>query len=283
MLKINNYLQGFVLLALLIYAAPRLIHNIKKQWSHKIEKHHKIGYLYIDNKIKNASFYRKHLTNYFKDSSMKAILIKIESDGGAAGSCQALAHEIEYLKKEYPKPIICYVENICTSGAYQIAAATDYIIATGSCIIGNIGMNVIPAFTNSDTLDANYEQNKDMNQQLNTNIQKISENMYQQTTKEIASKRHLQLNKIDQWGQGQLFTGQQAYDLKLVDAIGSKTTAINLLKKNIIPSDLAIEWITPYIPNIIEKNFNNYHDEDDDLDINTSSYFSSWISDFYHK
>lgn len=280
MLKINNYLQGFVLLALLIYAVPRFIHNIKKQWTHKVEKHHKIGYLYIDNKIKSASFYRKHLTNYFKDSSMKAILIKIESDGGAAGSCQALAHEIEYLKKEYPKPIICYVENICTSGAYQVAAATDYIIATGSCIIGNIGMNVIP---NNDTLDANYEQNKDMNQQLNMNIQKISENMYQQITKEIASKRHLQLNKIDQWGQGQLFTGQQAYDLKLVDAIGSKTTAINLLKKNIIPSDLAIEWITPYIPNIIEKNFNNYHDEDDDLDINTSSYFSSWISDFYHK
>lgn len=283
MLKINNYLQGFILLLLAIYTTPLLINSIKKQWSHKIEKHHKIGYLFINDTIKNASPYRKHLTDYFKNTSIKAILIKIESDGGATGSCQALAHEIEYLKKEYPKPIICYIENICTSGAYQVAAATDYIIATGSCIIGNIGINNISTDKNNNLLSTNFDLDKDTNQQQNNNIHKLSDNMYQQITKEIASKRHLQLNKIDQWGQGQLFTGQQAYDLKLVDAIGSKTTAINLLKKNIIPSNLDIEWITPYTPNIIEIFFNTYHDENDDLDSKETSYFSSLINNFYHK
>lgn len=277
MQKTNNYLQSSVLLLFFIYMIPLLIHNIKKQWHYKLEKHHKIGYLSINEKINHTSFYKKHLSAYFKDTSIKAILITIESDGGTAGSCQALAYEIENLKKEYPKPIICYSENICTSGAYQVAAATDYIVATGACIIGNIGIDSMSKISPECLNNKTTESNKNNINEQNIQIQKLSTNIYQQFTKEIASKRHLQLNKIDQWGQGQLFTGQQAYDLKLIDAIGSKTTAINLIKKNIIPSDRTIEWITPYEENKIEHFFNKFNDEDEDLDTNKASFFSSWI------
>ena len=273
--KINDFFKTILFISILIYLAPSIFSGIKKQWAYKLETHNKIGYLAIDGNINNASSYRKQLASYFKDNAIKAILLKIESDGGAIGSCQALAYDIENLKKEYPKPIISYTENLCISGAYQIAAATDYIVATGSSIIGNIGMAVTPAQTIHDLIENCQGSANESDKELKIKIapdekkimlQSLSDNTYLQLTKEIASKRHLQLNKIDQWGQGKLFTGQQAYDLKLVDAIGSKTTAINLIKKNIIPSDRKIEWVTPSTKSFIECFFDVYQDEDTDLD-----------------
>ena len=271
MSKFNNFLKTTLLFLVVIYISPTIISHIKKQWSYKLETHNKIGYISIHGNISNTSFYRMQLANYFKDASIKAILIKIESDSGATGSCQALAYDIENFKKEYPKPIISYTENICTCEAYQIAAATDYIIATGSCIIGNIGSSELHINNLNNT-----EEEKAM-------LLKISENRYQQLTKDIAIKRHLQMNKIDQWGQGQLFTGQQAYDLKLIDAIGSKTTVINLLKKNIIPSNRKIEWVT--IPKHDNVSFfqDHHQEEDEDLDIIEKSILENFVASLVDK
>jgi len=219
MTKIQNFFITIILLIILTIIAPKARYVIQQEWNHHFLTTNQIGYIEIDGIINHVSTYRSDIVHFFKNPAIKAILIKIESSGGSTGSCQALAFDIEYLKKEYPKPIIAYVENLCTGGAYQIAASTDHIVATGSAIIGNIGIdtNLLPT---------------------------LGENIYQQMSKEIAFKRHLQLSKIDSWGQNKTFTGQQAYDLKLIDSLGSITTATNLIKKNIIPSDKTIEWIT---------------------------------------
>lgn len=258
MSKINEYVKTLFFILLLIQISPTIVSKIKHTWIDSLEPSNKIGYLYIHGMIENSSSYSQHLNNFFKDNTIKGILLKIESSGGAAGSCQALAFDIENLKKEFPKPIITYVENTCTSGAYEIAAATDHIVATGSAIIGSIGTRIAPIF-NIQPLLAKYDiecqeivagHYKNSVSPFNTitdaqknMLKSVADNTYQQFAKEIAYKRHLQLNKLDQWGQGKIFNGQQAYDLKLVDALGSQTTAVNLLKKHIIPSDRKIEWV----------------------------------------
>lgn len=277
MSKINDILKTIILISIIMYTWPSVYSMLKKQWNYKLENHNKIGYIPIHENINNASYYRKQLADYFKDSSIKAILLNIESDGGALGSCQALAYDIDNLKRDYPKPIISYSEKICTSGAYQIASATDYIITTGSCIVGNIGKSTIPAQSMIDLIKNSHGELSNDTQNISERLtdeqkgmfQNLSDNIYQQVTKEIASKRHLQMHKIDQWGQGKLFTGQQAYDLKLIDAIGSKTTAVNLIKKNIIPSDRKIEWVIDCHKNLIE-NFFNFIDQKEDADLDTN-------------
>lgn len=250
---INSYLSTSILFMIIVLIAPWALLQIKHQVIDKLEPHNKIGYLKINGPIDNAAVYRAYLINYFQDPSIKAILLSIESVGGAAGSCQALAFDIENFKKEFPKPIITYTENLCTAGAYEIAAATDYIVASGSAIIGNLNNNftsmqnlheLISQYTlHEKTIDTSTIERLAPEQK--TILQSLADNSYQQLCKDIARKRHVQLNKIDQWACGKVVTGQQAYDLKLVDAIGSKTTAINLIKKNIIPSDYRIEWVTP--------------------------------------
>ncbi len=293
MSKFNDYLKTTIFILIIIQVAPSIISSIQHQWTNSLESHNKIGYLCINGPIENASSYRKHLTNFFKDSSIKAILLKIESSGGAAGSCQALAFDIENLKKEFPKPIITYTENMCTSGAYEIAAATNHIVATGSAIIGSIGARITTIFKINDFLKqhnitceeiaaGSYKNSlssfTSITDEQRAMLQSLADNTYQQFSKEIAHKRHLQLNKIDQWGCGKVFTGQQAYDLKLVDAIGSKTTAINLIKKNIIPSDRKIEWVTPPAKNNFSLLWNDQDEESENLDIVETSLFDSFVN-----
>lgn len=298
MAKINEYLKTALLIIILINIAPATIFHIKHQWINKLEPSNKIGYLCINGSIDNSSSYRKILTDFFQDNSIKGILLKIESSGGAAGSCQALAFDIENLKKEFPKPIITYTENMCASGAYEIAAATDHIISTGSAVIGSIGARLTPIF-NVQELLKEYKINcqeiasgqfkntlspfNTLTEEQKTMLQSLADNTYQQLTKEIAQKRHLQLNKIDQWGQGKIFTGQLAYDLKLVDGLGSKTTAINLLKKNIIPSDRKIEWIMPPAKSRLSMFWDNSDENCDDLDMNQTSLSHAIINTFLKK
>ena len=294
MSKFNDYLKTTIFILIIIQIAPSIISNLQNQWSKRLELRNKVGYICINGSIDNASNYRKHLTHFFKDSSIKAILLKIESPGGAAGSCQALAFDIENLKKEYPKPIISYTENMCTSGAYEIAAATDHIVATGSAVIGSIGARITTIFKVQDFLKQHNVTCEEIaagscknslspftsiTDEQRAMLQSLADNTYQQFSKEIATKRHLQLNKIDQWGCGKLFTGQQAYDLKLVDALGSKTTAIDLIKKNIIPSDRKIEWITPPpAKNNFSMLWGNDDAENEDFDIIETSVFDSLIN-----
>ncbi len=297
MSKINDYLKTTIFVLIIAQIAPSIISNIKRQWSDGLESRNKIGYICINGSIDNASIYRNDLTNYFKDSSIKAILLKIESGGGAAGSCQALAFDIENLKKEFPKPIVTYTENMCTTGAYEIAAATDHIVATGSAVIGSIGARITTIFKLQDFLKQHhitceeiasgafkntFSSFVDATDEQRAMLQSLADNTYQQLSKEIAHKRHLQMNRIDQWGQGKIFTGQQAYDLKLVDALGSKTTAINLIKKNIIPSDRKIEWITTPAKSKFSMLWDN-DDADEDFDVVETSLFDSFFSALFKQ
>ncbi len=271
MFKFYDVTKTIVLVSIMLYLAPFTISYLQHQWSFMLESHNKIGQLHITGSIDHAGYYRKNLNRYFKNPSIKAILLVIESDGGAAGSCQALAFDIEQLKKEYPKPIVTYTENICCAGAYQIAAATDYIVATGTAIIGNIGstntadkLHVIACTT---------EEQKAM-------VQSVTDNSYLQLAKDIAHKRHLQMNKLDQWGGNKILNGQLAYDLKLVDAIGSKTTAINLIKKNIIPSDRKIEWVMPEQSSLLTSLLPERHHEDSDILTPNTSWLVTILNNF---
>jgi protease-4 len=298
MAKINDYLKTTIFVLIILQIAPSIISNIKHQWSNSLEPRNKIGYICISGPIESASSYRKNIIDYFKDTSIKAILLKIESSGGSAGSCQALAFDIENLKKEFPKPIVTYTENMCTSGAYEIAAATDHIVATGSAVIGSIGARITTIFKLQDFLKEHhisceeitagsfkntFSSFTNVTDEQRAMLQSLADNTYQQLTKEIAHKRHLQLNKIEQWGCGKVFTGQQAYDLKLVDALGSKTTAINLIKKNIIPSDRKIEWVTAPIKSRFSMLWDNQDDENENLDVVETSLFRSFFQEFFKQ
>ena len=211
MATFSDTLKTIFFLLILLQIAPPLLQSIKQRYTKLLEPRSQVGYLSIKGLLYDSAHYTKHLKKFFENQDIKAIVLKIESPGGASGTAESIAHEIDLLKKEHPKPIITYSENICASGGYYIAAATDYIIAAPSTLIGSIGTSIRAQF------------------QL----------------KEFSEHRHA-LGSIDtkEWAEAQLFTGRQAVQKKLIDQIGSKSDAVKKVKElGII--DGKIEWVKP--------------------------------------
>ena len=67
MSKFNDYLKTTIFILIIIQIVPSIISNLKNQWDNSLESRNKIGYICINGSIDNASSYRKHLSQYFKD------------------------------------------------------------------------------------------------------------------------------------------------------------------------------------------------------------------------
>lgn len=278
MTKLTEYLKNILLILLFIQFAPPLLKNIKKQFLDNLEPKNHVGLILINQPIFTSSLYSKQLHQFFKDPEIKAILLKIDSGGGAAGTSQALAEEILQLKKQYPKPIITYSENICASGAYYIAAMTDHIVTSGSAIVGSIGSKLSTQFKLKDLL-IDYKVKPetistgafkdvldpftDITEEQRAMLQQLSDNVYHQFTTDVAKQRHLQLQQKNIWAEGKIFTGQEGLKLKLIDAVGNQNTATDYIKQNILHSDREIELIKAPQPSVFQQWFKQYDDDDE--------------------
>lgn len=233
-----NTLKTIFLLTIILYVAPFFVDGIKKQYIHLLEPQTLIGLVSLTEPLHDAYFPTKALHSFFRDPTIKGIVIKINCAETASGSSQSIFHDIRYLKKEFPKPIIALVENMCLSGAYLIASACDSIIAPESALIGNIGQTF------------NYWSKKQILEENNGIAQNTETESYQQLTKQIALSRKLSLATLSNWGDGKIFTGTQAIALGLINEIGSLCTVIKSIKeKALIEGE--IEWI--------EYNHNKQH------------------------
>jgi protease-4 len=254
----NGYLKTAFFILVIINLAPPLIKNISRKLEQKTNPTNKVGHLVINEAIYSSTPYSKDLHAFFKNPDIKAVILKIDCPGGAAGSSQALMHEIERLKAKYPKPIVCYIENICASGGYYVAVATDHIVATGSAIVGSIGSKITTQFKVKNLLkkydietetiaSGKYKSLLDPFSEITAeqrqSLQNISDDSYHQFVADIAQRRHLSIENSEAWAEGQIFTGKQAYDLHLVDKIGTFSSAIEFVKKHIIPSNRKIELV----------------------------------------
>ncbi len=252
-----DYLKNIFFILIFLQLAPGIITVIQKQYGSYLTPSSKVGVISIAGQISKSDKYNKLINKYFKDDSIKAILLKIESPGGASGSAQLIYNEIKQLKKEYSKPIITLVENICTSASYYIAAATDLIIAPPSALIGSIGTS-FPYMFQLQELMNNYKVNHiplvagdfknatnplvPMTNENKTMLQSLLNDSYHKFISDVALSRNLNKKEHKKWANGQIFTGQQALALGLVDKIGSGYEAEKIIKDKALIED-QVEWI----------------------------------------
>ena len=258
-MRFTDILKTIILLLVFVNIAPPLWKRFTEKWMQDIEPKTKVAYLHI-NDLTNSDDYTTNLREYFKNSDIKAVFLHIECEGGPAGTSQAIVYEIQTLKNKYPKPVIAYSENICTSGGYYIACAADHIIAPGACLLGNIGSsfnsqfnfkkllstyNVDAVTISSGKYKTVFNNLEECTEDQRKMLQTICDDIYQQFITFVAAQRHLQISNAQEWADGKIFSGQQAKHLHLIDIVGSKLDAIEFLKKSLIPSDKNIEWVYP--------------------------------------
>jgi protease-4 len=199
-----------------------------------------IAVIDIDGVIVDPDKIDSQLRKFGDDDQVKAILLHINSPGGGAAASQEVFHEVERVRQEKHKKIVASVESVGASGAYYIASACDRIYANDASVVGSIG--VIMEWTNYGDLmrwaklksvvihagelkDAG-DPTHDMTPQEAAYFQSLVDNMYGQFIGDVAQGRHTTADKIRPLATGQVWTGEQALPLGLIDKIGGYRVAL---------------------------------------------------------
>lgn len=272
MSKFTRGLTTIIAILFFISVVPSLIVSITTQYSDLIKPNVKVASIKIKGAIADNEAYIKQLNKHFEDKEIKAILLEIDSEGGHAGSSCAIFNEITCLKKEYPKPLVVLVNDICASAGYHIACTADYIISSRAALVGSIGSFV--QFFNISALLKKYDVNyvvkgagayktianpfAPSSQECEQLLQELANNSYVQFSTDVAMCRKLSLKELDVWGNGKVFTGEQALKLGLIDECGSRYNAIQKIRElALIKADEKIVWIKEKAPNMFTKFLEN--------------------------
>jgi protease-4 len=199
-----------------------------------------IAVLDISGVILSPEAINAQLRKFGDDSSVKAIILHINSPGGGAAASQEVYHEVLRVRKEKHKKIVASVESVGASGAYYIASACDRIYANEASVVGSIGVimewmnygdllkwaklkNI--TITAGELKDAG-DPSRDLTPKEQAYFQSLVDNMYSQFVHDVATGRNTTDEKIKPLATGQVWTGKQSLDLGLIDKIGGFRTAL---------------------------------------------------------
>lgn len=200
----------------------------------------RIAVIDIDGIILSPETVNSQLRKFGDDSSVKAIILHINSPGGGAAASQEIYHEVLRVRQEKHKKIVASVESVGASGAYYIASGCDRIYANEASVVGSIGvimewMNYADlmkwaklknvTITAGELKDAG-DPSRDLTPKEQAYFQSLVDNMYSQFVHDVSVGRHANEDKIKPLATGQVWTGAQSLPLGLVDQIGGFRTAL---------------------------------------------------------
>ncbi len=179
----------------------------------------------------------KKLREAAEDDDIKAIVMRVNSGGGAVTTSELICHEVDEVKKI--KPVVVSMGDYAASGGYYISSHASSIVANPYTLTGSIG--IFGMFPNAaGTMDklglkeqtvATSETgvlsvSAPLNPKLATGIQKSIERGYGEFTTRVATGRGMTVEQVDSIGQGRVWLGEKAIELGLVDKIGGIDVAI---------------------------------------------------------
>lgn len=173
------------------------------------------------------------------DSNIKAVVMRVNSPGGSALASENILRELDLLQKN--KKLVVTMGDYAASGGYYISCNADSIFALPNTITGSIGvfgvmMNTQKMFNNKLGITFDTEKtsaladlgdgNKPMTERERAIIQSGVDTIYHLFKSHVANGRKMDINYVDSIGQGRVWTGKRAWDLKLVDGLGGLDRAI---------------------------------------------------------
>ncbi len=200
----------------------------------------RIAVIDVSGVIVDADKLDKQLEKFGDDSSVKAILLHIDSPGGGAAASQEIFHEVMRIRHEKHKKVVASIQSVGASGAYYIASACDSIYANDASVVGSVGVimewtnygdlmkwaRLKPVVIHAGALKDAGDPTHDMTPQEAAYFQSLVDNMYGQFIHDVASGRHTSDDRIHTLATGQVWTGQQALPLGLIDKIGGYRDAL---------------------------------------------------------
>lgn len=198
----------------------------------------KIGVIDINGPILSAQDLTKTLMTFSDNQSIKAVILRIDSPGGAVGPSQEIYQEVLNLQKK--KPVIVSMGSVAASGGYYVAAAAGRLFANPGTITGSIG--VIMTFPNYEelmqkvgvsTVVVKSGRFKDMGsatrpftEDERKLLQTMIDDVHAQFVEAVSQGRELPAEEVVKIADGRIFSGRQALALGLIDELGGFQDAL---------------------------------------------------------
>src|SRR3984885_8258197 len=200
----------------------------------------RIGVVDLDGVILSPQPVVSELKKFGDDSSIKAIILHVNSPGGGVAASEEIYREVKRIRSEKKKKIVVSIQTGSRSGAFFVASASDKIYADEGSIVGSIG--VIAQWVNYGDLlkwaklkdvvlkTGEFKDTGNPARDLTPNeqayMQSLIDNMFGQFVKAVSDGRGLKYDDVKSIANGKVWTGEQAASMKLIDGVGDFETAV---------------------------------------------------------
>lgn len=181
----------------------------------------------------------EQIREFARNDEIKAIIIRIDSPGGAVAPSQEIWEEIKRARTK--KKVVCSQGGVAASGGYYISVACDEIVANAGTLTGSIG--VISQFFEASELLAAAKVTettlktgplkdsgspfRHFNEQDRVYFTTLLDDIYEQFLEAIAEGRGKTVDEVRPYADGRVLTGKEAQKLGFVDLIGNFRTAVD--------------------------------------------------------
>src|SRR5271165_6516885 len=207
----------------------------------------RIGVVDLDGVILSPQPVVGELKKFADDSSIKAIIIHVNSPGGGVAASEEIYREVKRIRAEKKKKIVVSIETVGASGAFYVASASDKIFADEGSIVGSIG--VIAQWVNYGDLlkwaklkdvvikTGEFKDTgnpaRDLTPSEQAYMQSLIDNMFGQFIQAVADGRGLKYDDVKSFANGKVWTGEQAKSMKLIDSVGDFESAVSDTAKSV--------------------------------------------------
>ena len=193
-----------------------------------------------DNQQVAGDRFAKIISDVRKDSTVKAVVLRVNSPGGAVLAAEKIKAEVDLLQERVP--VIASFGDYAASGGYWISAGCDKIYSDATTLTGSIGVfSIVPDFSGTlenklhvNVTPVNSNRHADMYNCLRpltpaetAYMQATVESVYKRFTGLVAEGRDMTVEQVEKLAQGRVWTGAEAVQNGLADEIGNIEDALN--------------------------------------------------------
>jgi protease-4 len=203
----------------------------------------KIGVIEIEGAITDMKEAMEDVVKFKEDDSIKGVILRINSPGGAVGPTQEIYSEIKKLKQV--KKVYVSMGSVCASGGYYLAVTGDKVYASPSTITGSIGVimqqTVVEDLMKKIGVEANAIKSgalkdtgtpfRKMRDDERKYLQTVIDSIYEQFVNDVAEGRKMPIDRVKQLADGRIYTGLQAKETGLIDDIGTFYDVVDEMQK----------------------------------------------------
>jgi protease-4 len=207
----------------------------------------RIGVVDLDGVILSPQPVVGQLKKFADDSSIKAIILHVNSPGGGVAASEEIYREVKRINQEKKKRIVVSIETVGASGAYYVASASNKIYADQGSIVGSIG--VIAEWVNYEDLlkwaklksivfkTGEFKDTgnpaREMTPSEQAYMQSLIDNMFGQFVQAVADGRGMKFDDVKAIANGKVWTGKEALAMKLIDDTGDFEAVVNDTAKSV--------------------------------------------------